>query len=360
MQLPISIHKIEELSEPGSHLFLISNTEQLKDFGFDDSQLSYIIDTLENKSLASIHKLTHIAVVRLLKNDESPDTFTNKLRNDGATIAKLLGDEKQERLFLFDLANNTKATLAILDGLISASYRFNKYKTQKDKLPSTIKKIGVASPAITQSQLTRIANVWAANWIARDLVNEMPSAQSAEQLADSAIHLAAQTGFKIKVYNKHQLEGLNFGGLLAVNRGSVNPPTFMLMEWKPDNAINHQPIVIVGKGIVYDTGGINLKTMPGSLDDMKCDMGGAATTIALMAAIAKNKLPVNIIGLVPATDNRPGFNAYVPGDVITMHNGLTVEVMNTDAEGRLILADALSFAKQFNPQLVIDLATSNR
>jgi leucyl aminopeptidase len=147
------------------------------------------------------------------------------------------------------------------------------------------------------------------------------------------------------------------GGLLAVNRGSQRPPTFNILEYKPANALNKQPIVLVGKAVVYDTGGLSLKPTPGSMDSMKCDMAGGAAMGATMYAIAKNKLPIHVVALVPATDNRPGEDAYVPGDVITMYNGMTVEVLNTDAEGRLILADALHYAKKYKPELVIDMAT---
>jgi leucyl aminopeptidase len=142
-----------------------------------------------------------------------------------------------------------------------------------------------------------------------------------------------------------------------VNKGSIDEPTFTIMEWKPKNATNKQPIVLVGKGIVYDTGGLSLKPTANSMDMMKVDMGGAGTVIGAMQAISANKLDRHIIALLPATDNRPSGNAYAPGDVITMHDGTTVEVLNTDAEGRLVLADALSFAKKYNPELVIDLAT---
>ena len=147
------------------------------------------------------------------------------------------------------------------------------------------------------------------------------------------------------------------GGLLAVNKGSIDEPTFTIMEYKPKNATNKQPIILVGKGIVYDTGGLSLKPTANSMDLMKTDMGGAGTVIGAMQAISANKLDKYVIALVPATDNRPSGNAYAPGDVITMHDGTTVEVLNTDAEGRLVLADALSFAKKYNPELVIDLAT---
>ena len=129
------------------------------------------------------------------------------------------------------------------------------------------------------------------------------------------------------------------------------------MEWKPKEAVNKQAIVLVGKGIVYDTGGLSLKPTPNSMDMMKCDMGGSAAVVGTMYAIAKAKLNVHVVGLVPATDNRPSGNAYAPGDVITMHDGTSVEVLNTDAEGRLVMADALSYAKKYKPELVIDLAT---
>jgi leucyl aminopeptidase len=146
------------------------------------------------------------------------------------------------------------------------------------------------------------------------------------------------------------------GGLLAVNRGSIDPPTFTIMEWKPENRKNKNPIVLVGKGVVYDTGGVNIK--PGDfMLDMKCDMGGAAAVMASLIAVAKAELPVHVIGLIPATDNRPDGNAYVPGDILRMFTGKTVEVMNTDAEGRLILADALGYASKYKPELVINIAT---
>jgi leucyl aminopeptidase len=129
------------------------------------------------------------------------------------------------------------------------------------------------------------------------------------------------------------------GGLLAVNQGSIDEPTFSILEWKPKNAKNKKPIILVGKGVVYDTGGLSLKP------------------IGAMHAIANNKLDQHVIGLIPATDNRPSGNAYAPGDVVTMFDKTTVEVLNTDAEGRMILADALSYAKKYKPELVIDLAT---
>jgi len=146
------------------------------------------------------------------------------------------------------------------------------------------------------------------------------------------------------------------GGLLAVNQGSEEPPTFTVMEWKSENAVNSQPVVLVGKGVTFDTGGSNLKT-ENYMDDMKTDMAGAATVAATLCAIAANKRPLHVIALMPTTDNKLSNNAIVPSDIITMHNGKTVEVSNTDAEGRLILADAISYAARFQPMLIVNVAT---
>ena len=146
------------------------------------------------------------------------------------------------------------------------------------------------------------------------------------------------------------------GGLLAVNSGSSEPPTFSILEWKPSNAKNQKPVVLVGKGVTFDTGGMNLKT--GSfMDHMKTDMSGAATVASVVYAIAKSQLPVYVMAFIPATDNRINSNAIVSGDVLVMHSGKTVEVLNTDAEGRLILADALSYAQAYDPMLAITVAT---
>ena len=193
--------------------------------------------------------------------------------------------------------------------------------------------------------------------VARDLVNEPLSTLSAVKLSEEISRLGENAGFKVEVFHHQKIKSLKMGGLLAVNKGSIDPPTFSILEWKPENSKNEKPVVLVGKGIVYDTGGLSLKPTPNSMDYMKSDMGGAAAIVSIIYALAKVKASVHVIGLVPATDNRPDGNAYVPGDVITIFDGTTVEIKNTDAEGRLILADALSYAKKFDPALVIDVAT---
>ena len=174
--------------------------------------------------------------------------------------------------------------------------------------------------------------------------------------AEEIQEIALISGLKITFLDKLKIASLKMGGLLAVNKGSSEPPFFAIAEWKPQNAINKKPYILIGKGITFDTGGYSIKTATG-MEEMKFDMSGSAITITTLSLLAQNQVPIHVIGLIPATDNRINDKAQLPGDIITMHDGTTVEVLNTDAEGRLILADALSYAKKYNPELVIDIAT---
>ncbi len=338
-----------------SIVLFIDNTDKLTHFGLSELEVDYInakLDDANNK--VCLNRLTH---QYLIVNINYPKITSEVLRNNGAWASKILNDEKVQTLYVVGTTNSENVILDFLEGFLIASYRFNKYKTEVNKNSFSVNELCIVHPSIKQKRLDEIMNLFKAVSFARDIVNETPEYLTADKLVSLAVEMVIPYNVKTTVLNKQQIKEAGMGGVLAVNRGSELPPSFAIFEWKPESAVNDQPYVIIGKGVVYDTGGINLKTMPGSLDDMKCDMGGAAAVAGLMAAIAMNQLPIHVIGLIPATDNRPGYNAYVPGDVITMHSGLTVEVMNTDAEGRMILADALSYAKQYNPQLTIDLAT---
>lgn len=249
---------------------------------------------------------------------------------------------------------SAEEALALLEGLLLSSYRF----TQHFSKPETaIFTEVIVKAAVSQVQITELQNIAKAVFKTRDLVNTPVSHLNAEQLAQAVVEMGQEANFEVKVLEETQIQTLKMGGLLAVNKGSIDPPTFTIAEYKPKNAKNKQPIVLVGKGVVYDTGGLSLKPTPGGMDTMKGDMAGAATMAAVIYLAALQKLPVHLVALLPATDNRPGGNAYAPGDVITMFDGTTVEVLNTDAEGRMILADALAYSKKFNPTLVIDAAT---
>ena len=245
---------------------------------------------------------------------------------------------------------------AIAEAAILANYQFLPYKSEPQR--NSLCEVQVYSPnAYDSAYLEQGEKIARAACIARDLVNEPVITLTAQEMANRCEAFGKELGFSVEVLNKARIQALKMGGLLAVNSGSIDPPTFTIMEWKPENAWNDAPIVLVGKGVVYDTGGLSLKPTPNSMDKMKADMGGAAAVIGTICGAASLELPVHVIGLVPATDNRPGQKAYTPGDVITMFDGSRVEVLNTDAEGRMILADALAYAKKYNPSLVIDLAT---
>jgi len=275
-----------------------------------------------------------------------------KMRVAGFAIRQKL-DKKATAI---TIVGNDEITLALAEGLALSNYQFLKYFKDADDREYQLENIFILGN-ISQAAISEMNNTIQAVFWARDMVNEPSSYLSANQLAKEIQEIGDEAGFSVEVLGKSEIQKLKMGGLLAVNMGSIEPPTFTILEHKPANPINDKPIVLVGKGVVYDTGGLSLKPTAGSMDLMKSDMGGAAMMAGAIYAAALNKSNVHIIGLIPATDNRPGENAYAPGDVITMMDGTTVEVLNTDAEGRMILADAISYADRFNPELIINAAT---
>mgnify|MGYP001627138681 CR=1 FL=1 len=247
---------------------------------------------------------------------------------------------------------------AIVEGSILSQYKFDKYKSKKDE-GTLVKKVTVVTDKAHNKAATKGTEIAACIvegvTVARDLANAPNNEIYPETLAKRAQELGRKSGFKTSVLDKKKIEELKMGGLLGVNQGSVRPPVFIIMEHLKGPK-NEKPIVLVGKGITFDTGGISIKPAAG-MSDMKSDMHGAASVIGTMVTIAKLGLKRNVIALVPSTENMPSGTAYVPGDILTFMNGKTAEIDNTDAEGRLILADALCYADRFKPGTVIDLAT---
>ncbi|MCT4782830.1 MULTISPECIES: leucyl aminopeptidase [Exiguobacterium] len=190
--------------------------------------------------------------------------------------------------------------------------------------------------------------------VARSLTMMPANILTAEALAEFAVELAERHGFKHRILDKEEMEGLGMGALLAVNQGSTLPPKLIVLEY--NGAGEDAPIAIVGKGVTFDTGGYSIKPKDGIVG-MKGDMGGAATVLGLFETLSTTKPAVNVLGVIPATDNMISGDAFKPDDVITAMNGKTIEVLNTDAEGRLVLADAVTFAKTYEPQAIIDVAT---
>jgi len=345
------IKKVKKLSFKENVIFFHTN-KAAKDLYLKKEELKYISkEVKKGTEIIKLYDYNKYIFVLNPKPEEDKNQQTENLRLIGDKLQSLLKDE--EIVVIALLKNEKKKGLAVVEGLALSNYTFTQHKT--DPKPNILKEILLTN--ISEKEINELQNIVDSVYLTRDLINEPFSHLTAVNLSNEAKKAGKKNGFKVDVFNKKKIESLKMGGLLAVNKGSIDDPTFTIMEWKPKNAKNKQPIVLVGKGIVYDTGGLSLKPTANSMDLMKIDMGGAGTVIGAINAIASNKIPVHVIALIPATDNRPSGNAYAPGDVITMHDGTTVEVLNTDAEGRLVLADALSYAKKYNPELVIDFAT---
>jgi len=325
--------------------------------GLSPAEASFVQKQFDNKKqVVEINRLSSWLIV--VKPTLKADTTTDReaARKAGHSVYQILKKyEIREAAVIAQAA--ASRTADFIEGLALSTYQFLRYKTGADDKKYSFGTLQIDAQSLSTDAINKLQNLVQAVFHARNLVNEPVSYLTAEQFSSEMQQLGSEAGFKVEVMNKTKIEALKMGGILAVNRGSQRPPTFNIMEWKPENAKNKKPLVLVGKGIVYDTGGLSLKPTAGSMDSMKCDMAGGAAVVGAMYAIAKNKLPVHVIALVPATDNRPGEDAYTPGDVITMFSGKTVEVLNTDAEGRLVLGDALHYAKKYEPELVIDLAT---
>ena len=296
-----------------------------------------------------------VVFVRLLKPEKDMAIASEDARLAGNSLLREIRQYKINKVTLRNLCVQDRS-LPFAEGMALGSYQFLKHFSEPSKKEKLLHEIRLESPAASPEAIAEANALLEAVFLARDFVNEPLSHFNALQFADAVCKTGEDCGFSVEVLGKEKIEALKMGGLLAVNRASSTPPQFLVLEWKPKDAKNAKPLVLIGKGVVYDTGGLSLKPSEG-MDYMKCDMAGGAAVVATLAAVAKTQLPLHIIGLIPVTDNKIGENAMVPGDVITMASGTTVEVVNTDAEGRLILADALIFAQKYDPEIVLDLAT---
>ena len=277
------------------------------------------------------------------------------MRKAGSKLCSVANILKVEKLQIIAQTDKFDLVLAFIEGVILSNYTFLKYKSEAKK--NSLKNLEIYCPKLKSKDLKELNNLTEAVFITRDFANEPFSTLDAVEFSKRMEQKSKEVGLNVEILEKKKIEALKMGGLLAVNKGSEKPPTFSVIEYKPEKYFNKKPIVLIGKGIVFDTGGYSIKPTPNSMDLMKFDMAGAAAVFGAIYAAAKNNLPVHIIALIPATDNAVDAKSYVPGDVIKMHDGTNVEVLNTDAEGRLVLADAMSFSKRYNPEIVIDLAT---
>ncbi|MFO7983868.1 MAG: leucyl aminopeptidase [Desulfuromonadales bacterium] len=254
-----------------------------------------------------------------------------------------------------------ETTQAVVEGMLLATYRFDRYRTQKrEELPEAFKKIEILvdrkePKAEAERGVEDALSVCQGVTTARDMVNEPGNIKSPEYFADQARMLSDECGLECRILDRSELGKEGMGAMLGVAQGSVREPKLIVMEHRGADR-EQAPVALIGKGVMFDAGGISLKPSEG-MQEMKMDMGGGAAVLGAMAAVARLGLPINVVGLIPAVENMPSGSAIRPGDVLTSRSGKTIEVVNTDAEGRLILADALTYAERFKPAKVIDVAT---
>ncbi len=355
----MKISKKITVEKKQSRVFLIRKGEDLSGVLPDEKQLAYVKERLDrDKASVVLNQLNYLVMIVCLKSAEtSNNSQLESARKAGFEMHAMIKEHDLESVAVVNKGVDNEESIAFAEGLALTNYQFLKYVTDDKDKKHALCEIQLVDNELTDNHVDKLNNLIRAVFLTRDLVNEPLSYLTALQLSAEIEKMGNEAGFAVEVFNKKKIESLKMGGLLAVNKGSVDPPTFSILTWKPDHAVNTRPIVLVGKGVVYDTGGLSLKPTPDSMDYMKCDMGGAAAVAGAIYSVAKNEIPVWVVGLIPATDNRPDGNAYVPGDVVTMYDGTTVEVLNTDAEGRMLLADALSYAKQYDPEVVIELST---
>ncbi|MGZ3867126.1 MAG: leucyl aminopeptidase family protein [Bacteroidia bacterium] len=337
-------------------VILTRSFKNKNEYALSAEQVAYVEKQIKNeKKLITVNQFNRFVYVVIAEDKKGTAHLKESLRRTASGITGSLNDNKKASAIVSSTIDR-KLTLAFLEGMILGNYQFIKHRTKAEKEKNSLETLFVHAADITTKHLEELSIVCDAVCKARDLVNEPVNYMNATQLANAFVKMGKEAGFSVDVWDKKKIVANKFGGLLSVNQGSVDPPTFSVMEYKPRRAINKQPYVLVGKGVVYDTGGLSIKPTAG-MDTMKCDMAGAAAVGCLMYAIAKAKLPIHVVGLTPATDNRPGFNAFAPGDIITMGDGSTVEMLNSDAEGRMILADALNYAKKYNPTATFEFST---
>ncbi len=297
---------------------------------------------------------THIAVGI---GDVRPSAST--LRNAAAAMVRAAGTRATLATSLADIEGIDAATAAqaIVEGALLAAYRYNGLKSEP--APSGLRDltlvVGDRRAAAARLGADRGSATSAAARLARDLANTPPAHLTARMISDRAVEIAAASGLGVEVFNKDHLAAMGCGGMIGVNKGSTEPPRVVRLTYSPRNPRGH--LVLVGKGVMYDSGGISLKPSDGMHALMKMDMSGAAAVLAAMSTLKALKCKSTVTGYLMCTDNMPSGSALKLGDVLTFRNGKTAEIHNTDAEGRLVLADGLSLGVEAKPDAIVDIAT---
>ena len=371
VQVKVEKAKIDQKQTP---LLVIGIFEGEQDFPhskeLDSAIFSSIRETLENKEFrgtfgSSIVVYTlgqgpmkKIMLLGLGKREK----FTDESARICAGKATQKARELEIKEFsILQFSNLDEGLIeAMTEGIALASYSFDKYKEAKEPATKKIEEVTILinSDSLRFQSVVEKANliVEAVNF-ARDISNLPPNDCPPALLASIAVSLAQDYGMKVRVMDRYELENMGMGGIVAVGKGSNNPPKLIVLEYTGASDPQQKPYLLVGKAVTFDTGGISIKPSE-NMDEMKFDKCGGCTVLAIIRAVASMKLAVNVVGIVPSVENMPSATSYRPGDIIRMYNGKSVEVLNTDAEGRMILADALAYGiVTHSPKAVIDLAT---
>ena len=323
-----------------------------------NTEYSYISDLLKNSDLKKqlllfeINSKKTIFLASIKKDFRASD-----IENLGAKFHSHINYEKKNEYFINSDSVKSKIKNFIgyfLHGIKLKSYEFNLYKSKKTKKAVSINVVGNDNKISKQDQL-RFKALEEGTFFARDLVSEPGNILHPDEYA-KRINSLKKFGLKINIYDEKKLKKLGMNALLGVGQGSIRGSYLVTMEWNGAKN-NSKPLAFVGKGVCFDTGGISLKPAK-FMEDMTYDMAGSATVVGLMKNLAVRKAKINAVGVVGLVENMPGGNAQRPGDIVKSYSGKTIEILNTDAEGRLVLADALTFTeKKFKPEFMVDLAT---
>ena len=351
----------KSLNETSSNIVLFVNEkfniDNIKKY-VTDNELSYIKDLLKTSDLKKnifVYELNSKKKIILI-------SIKNKLRNSdienlGAEFYSRVNYGKNSEYFILSdsiLGNNKNFLGLFLHGLKLKSYEFDKYKTKKDTRLILINVVGNKNKTSSQNQL-KFKALEEGTFYARDLVSEPGNILHPDEYAKRLSSLK-KDGLKINIYDEKKLKKLGMNALLGVGMGSIRGSYLVTMEWNGAKN-NSKPLAFVGKGVTFDTGGYSLKPAR-FMEDMTYDMAGSAAVVGLMKSLALRKAKINAVGVVGLVENMVSGVAQRPGDIVKSFSGKTIEVLNTDAEGRLVLADALTFTeKKFKPRIIVDLAT---
>ena len=360
--MKLTINTLFSAPTSSQSLFILVDSENLKKTQetYKINDLNTLTETIQykagfNETLPLIGKLSQITQCTLVGIDKASETKSAKLAKIAQTIIKA-SQKKFKKISIDISALPVELHYLFALNLTQVAYGYDEFKSKKNEFSLEQIELIADQSSLDAAQIKLIEAIQNGQNFARDLGNCPPNICVPEYLAEQAQALATEFPdlLTVTVLEEQQLANLGMHAFLAVSKGSERPGRVITLEYKANT--DQAPIVLVGKGVTFDTGGISLK--PGlGMDEMKYDMCGAASVLGTIRALCEAKLPIHIVGAIAAAENMPSGHATRPGDIVTTMSGQTVEILNTDAEGRLVLCDTLTYVKRFNPALVIDIAT---